>query len=227
MKFLTIAGAAAILALLAFEVAHGTLRVFGLGFAIAMLVPLTYFALEKPLLFPFGVYAALVPFEDIFTIGRAGTLEKVLGILAFGAILFALVRKGKLVKPTPGVLAWLAVLVWMGISGFWTNDLQNWQQAYVTVAENFLLYALLATTITTPAELEGLSTCIVVGGLLAACTALWPFMHGVSEGGRLVLPGDALHRPDPNRFAASLLLPLSVLFAATLGTRKLLPILVN
>jgi hypothetical protein len=216
------------LMLLAFLVAHGTLRMFGLGLVVTLSIPLMYFAIEKPLLFPFGLYAALVPFEDILTLGHEATINKILGILSCAAIFFTIVRRGRIVKPTPGVLAWMAVTAWMGISGFWAIDFQAWQADYVTFIENYLLYALLAMMITTIADIEMVSTCIVIGGLGAAAAALWPFMHGVNEGGRLILPSaDRFHPPDPNRFAAALLLPIAVLFAATLSTRKTLSLAAN
>lgn len=216
------------LLLLAFVVAHGTLRTFGLGVVVALSIPLMYFAIERPLLFPFGLYAALVPFEDILTIGHSATINKILGILSCAAIFFSIVRRGRIVKPTPGVLVWMAVTAWMGISGFWAIDFQAWQADYITFIENYLLYALLAMMITTLADIEMVSTCVVFGGLGAAAAALWPFMHGVNEGGRLILPSaDRFHPPDPNRFAAALLLPIAVLFAATLTTRKPLSIFAN
>ena len=221
-KVLIIAGACVALTMLAYVVAHGTLRTFAMGLVVAIAIPCCYFAIERPLLFPFGLYAALVPMEDILSIGHVGTINKILGILAFAALLFALMRRGLLVKPSPGVIAWLALVVWMGLSGFWTVDFKEWQAAYVTFAENFLLYALLSMVITTAAEIETLCTCIVIGGLVACATALWPFMHGFSEGGRLILPSaDPYHPADPNRFAAGLMLPLAILFVATLGTRKM------
>jgi hypothetical protein len=209
------------LVLIALAVAQGTLRMFGLGLAVTLLIPLMYFAIEKPLLFPFGLYAALVPFEDILTLGHEATINKVLGVLSCIAILFTIVRRGQIVKPTPGVLAWLAVTAWMGISGFWAIDFTAWQADYVTFVENYLLYGLLAMMITTIADIEMVSACVVMGGLGACAAALWPFLHGVNEGGRLILPSaDRFHPPDPNRFAAALLLPIAVLFAATLSTRK-------
>lgn len=227
-KVLAASAAGVILVFLAYVVAHGTLHNFALGIAVALAIPLCYLAIEKPLLFPFGLYAALVPFEDILNIGRSATINKLLGILACVAVLLALLRRGEFVKPTRGVIAWMAVAAWMGVSGFWTADLPNWQAAYITFASNYLLYALIAMMIAKRSDIEMLCTCIVVGGMAAAATALWPFMHGVSEGGRLILPSaDPMNHPDPNRFAASLLLPLAILFAATLGTKRFMPLLAN
>jgi hypothetical protein len=221
--------ASVILLLLAYVVAHGTLKTFALGVVVAFAIPLGYVAIERPMLFPFGLYVLLVPIDDLLNVGHAGTITKLLGMMTFGALFFALLRRGELVKPTPGLLAWMAVAVWMGLSGFWTMDLKAWNPAYVTFAENFILYALLAITITSSSELETISTCIILGGLIASAIALWPFLHGgMTLQGRLVLPGSNRYDPpDPNQFAAALLLPFAILFAATLGTRKWGPRLVN
>jgi hypothetical protein len=227
-KTLLIAAVAAVMLPLAYVVAHGTLKMLALGSLVAVAVPVCYFSIERPMLFPFGLYVVLVPLNEILTLGKFGTINKLLGIMTFGAVLFALLRRGEFVKPSPGVLGWMAVGVWMGLSGFWTIDPKDWSPAYLTFVQNFLLYALLAISITTTAELETISTCVVIGGLLACAIGLWPYLHGVSLQGRLVLPGaNPYDPPDPNQLAASLLLPLAVLFAATLATRKILPLLAN
>lgn len=228
-KTLIVAAASAILLLLAYVVAHGTLRTFAVGVAVALAIPLGYIAIERPMLFPFGLYVILVPLDDILSVGHSGTITKLLGIATFGALLFAFFRRGEFVKPSPGLIAWLAVAVWTGVSGIWALDLKAWNLEYLTFAQNFLLYALVAMTITTTADLEVIATCIVVGGLCACALGLWPYLHGgATLQGRLVLPGsNPYDPPDPNHYAAALLLPLAVLFAATLGTRKWAPLLGN
>ena len=100
-----IAGSAAILFLLAYEVAHGTPMRFALGIFVALLVPLFVFAIERPLVFPFGLFVVLAPFEAILRIGSIGTINKLLGIATFAAIIFSLIRRGEIVKPSPAVLS--------------------------------------------------------------------------------------------------------------------------
>lgn len=214
--------ASVILLLLAFVVAHGTLKTFALGVVVAFAIPLGYVAIERPLLFPFGLYVILVPLDDLLAVGSSGTITKLLGIAVFGALLFTFLRRGEFVKPPPALYAWMALGVWMGLSGIWALDLKAWSAAYVTFAENFVLYALIAMTITTVADVEMIATCVVIGGLSACALGLWPFLHGgLTLQGRMVLPGsNPYNPPDPNHYAASLLLPLAIMFAATLGTRK-------
>jgi hypothetical protein len=223
MRILAGVAAGAILVFLAYVVAHGTLRGFALGLAVAILIPCAYFALEHPLMFPFGLYVALVPFEEILGFGRMGTVNKLLGVLSFAAILLGLLRRGEFCKPPPAVVAWMVVGAWMGLTGLWTIDQKDFQIGYLTFVLNFLLYALVAMTIPTKGDVEFLCTCLVTGGLFAAAVALWPLLHGVPLGtdGRLTLPGsNPYDPPDPNQFAAALLLPFAVLFAATLSSRK-------
>lgn len=221
-RSLIVAASSAILLFLAYVVAHGTLRMFALGIAIALALPLGYLAIQRPLLFPFGLYVILVPIDDILSLGRVGTVNKLLGLFAFAALLFALIRRGELVKPSPSVLAWLAVGLWMGISGFWTIDPKAWNEAYITFSLNFLLYALVAITIANVADLELVATCVVVGGLFASALGLWSFIHGgPTLQGRLVLPGgNPYDPPDPNQYAAALLLPTALLLAASIRTRN-------
>ena len=223
-----ICGAAAILTMLAYEVAHGTRSAFALGLAVSLFIPLCYVAIERPLVFPFGLYALLIPLDDILSLGKIGTINKLIGILAFAAVLFGLLRRGQFVKPSSGVIAWMAVAVWIGLSGFWAIDQHAWIPAYLTFIQNFLLYALVAMTISTIADLEAISSCVVIGGFLACAVGLWPYLHGQRLDGRLVLPGpNPYDPPDPNHFAAALLLPFAVLLAASLGTRKIVPLLAN
>ena len=219
-----IAGSAGFLLLLAYEVAHGTPMRFALGLFVALLIPLCYFAIERPLVFPFGLFVVLAPFEAILRIGSIGTINKLLGIATFAAIVFSLLRRGQIVKPSPALLAWMALLIWMGVSGFWSIDINNWQDSYLTIVQDFILYGAVALTIATPADIEILSTCAVVGGLAAAAVAIWPLITGgalLAAGARISLPADNPHHiADPNIFAASLLLPYAILFSATLASRK-------
>ncbi len=220
-----ISGASAILFLLAYEVAHGTPLRFAFGIFIALLIPLCFFAIERPLIFPFGLFVVLAPFESILNVGHVGTINKLIGIATFGAITLSMIRRGQLVKPSPAMLTWLGLLVWMGISAFWSIDIQNWQDNYFTVAQNFILYGAVALTIATPADIEILSTCAVVGGLAASAVALWPLVTGgtlLRAGARISLPANNVHHhSDPNIFAASLLLPYAILFSSTLASRRL------
>jgi O-antigen ligase len=136
-------------------------------------------------------------------------------------MLFILVRRGEIAKPSPAVLAWLALGVWMGVSGFWALDTKAWLLAYLTFGQLFLLYALLALMIATKEDIRALCTAIVVGGMSAAAFAIGPFIHGFNDKGRLTLPGGNPHDPvDPNQFAAALLLPFAILFATALWTKK-------
>lgn len=229
-KILGVIAGCMVLGLLAFVVAHGTHKTFAIGVAVALAIPLCYLALQRPMLFPFGVYAALVPFNDILSFGHLGTINGILGMLALAAVLFMILRKGEFARPSPAMVAWLAVCGWMGLSGLWAIDPKEWQGQYLTFFELFALYAVTAMSITTKAELRELCTCVVTGGMAAAAVALWPALHGnlIGPGGRLTLPGSDPSVPvDPNQFAAGLLLPFAILFATTLGTRKLGAMLAN
>jgi len=233
MRIGAIVAAAAILVLLAYEVAHGTKRTIAVGFLVAVLIPLSVAAIERPLLFPFGLYVILAPFESILQIGGYGTINKMVGIVTFLAVLFLLARRGQLVKPSASVLVWLALVIWMGLSGFWTLDQQNWQAAYLTLAQNFILYALVSLVIATPADIEILSSCAVIGGLAASAVAIWPLVTGgeiLTAGARITLfagNGPGGEHADPNVFAASLLLPFAILFSSTLASRGIGSLLGN
>ncbi|MGH7683365.1 MAG: O-antigen ligase family protein [Vulcanimicrobiaceae bacterium] len=93
------------------------------------------------------------------------------------------------------------------------------------------MYAAVALVIATRADVEILATCAVIGGLAAAAVALWPLITGgtiLSAGARISLPSENPHlHPDPNIFAASLLLPYAILFASTIASRRLVPIVAN
>jgi len=229
-RIFTIAGTGLALMFLAQLVAHGTLRSFALGLFVAMAIPLCYFAIERPLVFPFGLYAAMVPFNDVLGEGSAGTLLRLLGIAAIAALSFGILRRGEFAKPNAGTVVLIAIAAWIGISGMWAMDVKEWQGQYLTFIQLFALYAIAAFTLPSRGDLMALCTWTVTGGLAAAAVALWPALHGhlVGPSGRLTLPGGNRYDPvDPNQFAAGLLLPFAILFAATLGTRKLSAQLLN
>src|SRR5258708_6540988 len=74
------------------------------GFAIAgavLVAPVgIYLALTQPLIFPYGLYAAFVPFDAFAQLGGGvGTITRILGLLGGAALLVHAIRTRGFVMP--------------------------------------------------------------------------------------------------------------------------------
>ena len=93
--------AVGLMAIAAMLLASGSKSGAVLALALAGAPELLYLAIRRPFIFPFGLYAVLVPFNHIIVISGLGTLTKFAGILASVALLLAVVRTKRVVRP-PG-----------------------------------------------------------------------------------------------------------------------------
>jgi O-antigen ligase len=192
--------------------------VFGLvlaPFAIAL-------ALRRPFLFPYGLYVIFIPFDNMLSLGRAGTLTKWLALAAFAAIGVHIVRTRRFRKP--GRAFWLFCVFWLfAILGvLWTPD----SSSAMTFVQSFgliiALYGLLAIAPLDEKDLRAILTCVVVGGALSVVYALIVYHDSLgvaNETGRLVVSVDN-RAIDPNHFANALLAPTAIALVALLHARK-------
>ncbi|HZY99327.1 MAG TPA: O-antigen ligase family protein [Candidatus Baltobacteraceae bacterium] len=184
------------------------------GAAVLILAPVfLYVALEWPLQSVFGLYALLVPFDNLLGTGSFGTITKFLGIAAGGFLALSLLRqRGFTFESVPlRVLCLLAL--WMTASALWALDQSAALRILPTYLGLFALYAVFSMVPATPAQFRALLVTILVGGLCAAAygahtfyqTAL-PWSGAVP---RLVLQMGE-YNVDPNHFADALIFPASI-----------------
>jgi O-antigen ligase len=213
--------------------AKGTRTAMAMGM-VTVTVPLCLFAaINRPLLFPFGLYVALIPFDHLVVIPHWGTLTKLVAILAGFALLFWIIRKKEIFRPRAPMLLWGLLVVWAGATFGWALIIDQYGLSiFATLVQLYLLYVVISLVPATERDTDGVLLCVVLGGLAAALLGLYLFTHGVGvHGGREWVGLDAEAQSNaaasqqdtnPNSFAASLLLPMSIIMMMYLRVRKVL-----
>jgi O-antigen ligase len=221
--------AVGLMAIAAMLLASGSKSGAVLALALAGAPVLLYLAIRRPFIFPFGLYAVLVPFNHIIVISGLGTLTKFAGILASVALLLAVVRTKRVVRP-PGVLfGWLAFVTWACASIAWALNPNDSLTLIGTLLQLFFLFAVTAIAPISRGELRVVMAMIVLGGAAAAAYGGKLFLGGAQTyGNRLFLKsGSGGEYLDPNHFAAALLLPLALALVWAFKAPKLFGKLVS
>ncbi len=219
----------AILVVLCVLAAFGAVALAGtkIGIALALLVAIgpvaIYLAMTAPLIFPFGLFAIMVPFDNLLSIHAFGTVTKLLAICCAAAIAVRLVLTRRYVIPDKAVLAWLPFLLLAISSLVWAIDPMNGVTGVLSLFELFALYALLSFLPVDRKTLGIVILTVIVGGILAGAYGAYLFHKGVdvSVDSRLIVQTQNASI-DPNHFAAALLLPLSLALVAFVEARRFL-----
>lgn len=188
----------------------------------AVLVPLLLaLSLFAPLIFPFGVYAMLTPFDSILILSGASTVTKVLGGLSAAALLFYLLRTKRVSDPDRSVAMWLLYCLWLTSSVFWAIDAKTSLDLLPTALLLFGLYAVVSfVRIHTP-TLDTVSRFVMAGGAAASAYALYMYHSGVAiKESRMWLVTDNVNW-NPDHLSASLLLPMAIAIMTCVFGRSL------
>ncbi|MBV8726837.1 MAG: O-antigen ligase family protein [Candidatus Eremiobacteraeota bacterium] len=189
-------------------------------------------AVTRPMLFPYGLYAFLIPFDNLLTLSTFGTGTRLLGLLAGVALMFWTVRRRLIIAPPASLLLWVALLAWMALTLTWTSDFANGIKVFGTMVQVVLLYAIISITPIELRDVRSLIWIIIGGGFVAAIFGYYVFHHQTPtqlelqrELGRLQIQiGES--SIDVNHFANALLLPIAAMLVAILNTRSFLAKLV-
>jgi O-Antigen ligase len=172
-----------------------------------------------------GIYALLVPFDMILSIGgkEGRSVATLVGALAAFALLTRAVFTRRLESPQRATY-WLGGLfAWSALTGFWAL------QPKATLAHLPGTFGLVALYIAASClrisdeELAWVNRLVVIGGCAAAIYACYSYSHNIFYGSfyrRASIMLSDNSGADPNYFAASLLLPLSIAFGGFLASRK-------
>jgi len=174
---------------------------------------LIYFFASTPVVFPFSVYAALLPFDSVLGFGTMGTFTRFLGIATIIAFILnrLIVAQGRILKPPLVVWSWAMFLLLSSLSSLWAMSSENTFRGLFTLTGLFLIYLCVGLYPIKKKEVEFLKSLIIFSGFAAAIFSLVLYIYyGVTFGnsGRASLVFGEERRVDPNHFAASLVLPL-------------------
>lgn len=187
-----------------------------------------YAALRWPLDALFGLFALLVPFDNVLNTGSFGTLTKLLGVVAGAFLLFWVVRRRHFTLASGPVRVLCVLLAWMLASCLWAVDQRAALQMIPTYAGLALLYAVLAMAPLSRTQFRTLLFCVVAGGVCAAAYGANLFYHDPSFAQealtmrRLVITVGDYHI-DPNHFSDALLFPVAIVAMWALRAKRLIP----
>ncbi|MHB8146155.1 MAG: O-antigen ligase family protein [Vulcanimicrobiaceae bacterium] len=194
--------------------------------AIAFLGPVLFWlAFERPVLFPYALFALLVPFDNLLGIGRSGTVTRLLGLASGVCFLLTIVRTRRVIAPGPTVF-WIATMLLYGaITLVWTIAPTTGTLDWRTLFELAALYAIASLVPLQGRDLRVILTAIVIGGVIAGIYGIYTF-HGEHAAllsadpiGRLRFAFGKRHL-DVNLFADSLILPIALSMWAWLNARR-------
>jgi O-antigen ligase len=171
-------------------------------------------ALLWPVQVALGAFALLTPFDPLVVVGQGEGGRSVTAYVGALAIMIlvgtALVRQ-RLQRPPAAAFWWSLLIIWGGASVAWAIQPAAVAQALPTALSLLLLYVTAVSIRINRRELNWVAMLTVVGGVAAGAFACVQFYNGhffgQSERASLIA-GD--RQVDPNLFAASLLLPLSL-----------------
>jgi O-antigen ligase len=186
---------------------------------VISLVPFAlYLALKRPLLFPFGLYLMMVPFDGV--IGTTKVTMIVAGITG-GALVFNMLLARRVLAPPKSWTGWALYTLLASLTALWTIDSNSTIAAIVTLLQLFVFFTILAVY---PAEREDVR---IVGGMIVASGTFISTIGliGYAQGFRtqeerlsVTLNGLLI---DPNHIAAALLLPIALAVGTLVETRNL------
>jgi len=224
----------AIMAGAVFMLNTGSKTGIALGIALIVSPVATYLAIRQPILFPFGLYVVLIPFDHLLLLPQFGTLTRLLAIASGAALALSLVRKKQFFAPGWSLAIWGMFVLWAAASFIWAIDVSPRSvSGFATLLQLFLLFAVLSLTRVNDQNLKLLLFCVILGALAAAAFGLYLF-HGGGQSvyaGRLFLNVGSGPAPlgehaegsiNPNEFAAAMLLPIALALMKFLESPRVL-----
>lgn len=171
------------------------------------------FLIAWPVETTLGAYALLLPFDSISRLGSSPdgrTLTWYAGALATLTLLAMGLLHDRFIRPPRAAKYWLSFLILGVLSVFWALDENALTRELPTVLGVFGLYFAACCFQIGSRELLRVAQLAVLGGVAASLYSILDFFHGVAttEARSSLIAGS--QQADPNIFAASLLVPLTL-----------------
>ena len=191
---------------------------------IGVLPICAFLAYRYPMIFPFALYVALVPFDSLLQVSGGATIARVVaGATALTMIVHAILVRHAFV-PHRAWYFWGSMTVYLVASQMWTSDPTGGAEVSNSVLQLFLLMTVLALYPATKTEFKVGLGLLVPCGVLSAGYAVHQYLTGnVSSdtGSRVQLTTSSGILLDYNFYAASFILPIAIaLFFAFYGKRR-------
>lgn len=223
-KIVVMAAVAAYSTLCLFAMAVGLRAQSTLLLVAAIVLPIAPFAfvaaLRAPLIFPFCLYMAFIPFENLSLSGPLGSAARILAATSACALLGQLLIKKQLLRPGRSVAIWGLWMLLLAASTMWAIDPSVSLDFLVRYAQLYMLFAVIAIVPVKWSHFLAVLAASIVGAICAAIYGDYLFLHtiNVSRDNRIFMQaGD--QQIDPNHFAAALLVPFAIALIVFLRLR--------
>jgi hypothetical protein len=169
--------------------------------------------LVRPIEVVLGLYAFLIPFESMTTMGNStgptATLLRYAGVIALLVTLGVGWLGERIIRPPKAALFWSLFILWAAVSIQWAIDPKLALLRLPTSLGLWLLYLAMVSVRVTAKEFSWITLLTMLGGCSASLYSAYTFFRTGSAIGRASI-GEGSTLSDPNFFAATLLLPLSL-----------------
>lgn len=175
--------------------------------AIAALVPAVALVILWPVEVSLGLFAFLVPFDSIATIGEAGgpTITRAVGAGAALILLAAGFGQRRFRRPPKAALWWGLFISWGALTTLWAVNPEKALDRLPTAASLFFLYLLAVSVRMSEREVSRVVTMAIAGAVGASLLSLGSSLSGMVAGRNTLASGSL--EADPNFLASALLLP--------------------
>jgi hypothetical protein len=176
--------------------------------------------LRMPIIFPFGLYVALLPFDPLLSVSSGATLVRLLGILTVVALVVQMLLTRRMMPLRAPWYCWLAFIVWGATSMLWSVEFEHGKQIYGIFLQNFALMSILAVYPLTKRDFNAVVALMIGGGVVSVLYAIGP--SGLGGGTtRISIASSGGNVVDQNFFATSFMLPVAFAFAAAISGKRL------
>ena len=187
------------------------------SFLVLAAVTAVGFAILFPVEVSLGVFAILIPFDQVLVLGNTDiTITWIAGAFAGATLILYGLVSGRFKAPTRAGLIWGLFVLWTVASLVWAIDPATSLKRLPTVVALFGVYIVAANFRVTRQELSRILLLTVAGGAAAASVIIFQFAHHLSFEGRASLVVGNVEA-NPNELAGSLLLPFSLALCGVLS----------
>ncbi|MEW6600610.1 MAG: O-antigen ligase family protein [Nitrospirota bacterium] len=190
-----------------------------LGVILAPL--LIYVSIRNPFFFPVGLYAFLVPFDQLLSLTDAfggATFTKLLGILSMLVLLVKGIFEKKLRKPGGAVVWWTLLIAYGALSIFWAIESQLVLGRIPTAVGLLLFYLILSSYKIRKNDLDTIKWCILAGGFFAALATIYNY-QALTVATRTTLQWGE-RSAELNQLSFDLLIPIAICIEKVLAQDK-------
>lgn len=168
-----------------------------------------------------GLFAFFVPFEEVATISPGTSVPFLVGALAGAGLLAVGIIDNRLERPPRAAFYWTFFVLLAAASILWAYNPDRVLFRLPTAMALLLLYVAATSLKITERELFRVTILAIAGGVVASLLSSSGFYHGIAyqgTGRSTITQGDVAS--DPNFYAASLMLPLSLAVGHVLSSKN-------